>query len=374
MGKGITVISSIADLSVDDFLSKNQTTNLLGFAGGDVYVRDLTIHTPQGPLSTGSKNWLHGQLGFSAVTAQYVSEGEHINAVVDNVEFITQSHVRNGLIAESGFLNGIPEGIPLADIDILVTNCSFSGPYWWYGALIMEIRKGSILAGTNNNGNLFDNCMLGIWHNTSAKISVQSNTFKKQGGTCGLEIYSAPYPGYLQQLPQTFASVCSIEKNVFDVAGCHSAIIINDNRRIFFPDELPMLVQIKNNQIKTGETNNSAIRCVNLSGAIFRNNKFTGIGKNGVYIFRQRTAFNENGLLLGNNFSNTNYADATVILNVGTRNWTIVGGNLGESVLDYGENNIISGFTNNTSDAPFGQTIVDNLEEIRGPLHDLNGN
>jgi hypothetical protein len=135
-----------------------------------------------------------------------------------------------------------------------------------------------------------------------------------------------------------------------------------------------MLVQIKNNQIKTGETNNSAIRCVNLSGAIFRNNKFTGIGKNGVYIFRQQNVFNENGLLLGNNFSNTNYADAPVILNVGTRNWTIVGGNLGESVLDYGENNIISGFNNNTSDVPFGQTIVDNLQEIRGPLHDLNGN
>ena len=63
-----------------------------------------------------------------------------------------------------------------------------------------------------------------------------------------------------------------------------------------------------------------------------------------------------------------------LLLNMATRNWTIVSGNLGESVLDYDENNIISGFNNNTSDVPFGQTIVDNLEEIRGPLHDLKVN
>jgi hypothetical protein len=61
------------------------------------------------------------------------------------------------------------------------------------------------------------------------------------------------------------------------------------------------------------------------------------------------------------------------VINECTQNWTIVGGNLGESVLDYGENNIISGFNNNTSDVPFGQSIVDNLKEIRGPLHDLKG-
>jgi hypothetical protein len=63
-----------------------------------------------------------------------------------------------------------------------------------------------------------------------------------------------------------------------------------------------------------------------------------------------------------------------VINEPGTLNWTIVGGNLGESVLDFGENNMISGFNNNTSEVPFGQTTVDNLKEIRGPLHDLNGN
>ena len=53
--------------------------------------------------------------------------------------------------------------------------------------------------------------------------------------------------------------------------------------------------------------------------------------------------------------------------------WTIVGGNLGESVIDEGENNLISGFNNNTSEVPIGHTIVDNLEEMRGPLHDLKG-
>ena len=59
--------------------------------------------------------------------------------------------------------------------------------------------------------------------------------------------------------------------------------------------------------------------------------------------------------------------------NYGTWDWTIVGGNLGESVLDYGENNIIAGFNNNTSKVSIGQIIVDNLEEMRGPLYDPKG-
>ena len=166
-GKGKTIISTIVDLSVDKFIDQNLDVVLLNFVGGDICVKDLTIHTPQGPLSKGSIDYLFGQLGFCAITAQYIAENKHINAVVDEVEFITQGYIYTGLLVESGFWDGIPGGVPLADIDISVTNSSFSGPYWGYGALLMEIREGNIVVGSNGNGNIFDNCDLGLWHNVN---------------------------------------------------------------------------------------------------------------------------------------------------------------------------------------------------------------
>lgn len=372
-GKGKTVISTIADLSVDDFLSLNLKTVLLKFVGGDVCVRDLTIKTPEGNLSTGSKSWIHGQLSFCSVTAQYIAENEYVNAIVDNVEFITQGKVRNGLLAESDFFTGVPEGVPLTDIDISVTNCSFSGPYWWYGALLMEIREGNIVAGSKSKGNIFDNCVLGIWHNVSVKINVHSNTFISQGKWFVLEILSSPYSSLLQQMPQTFASVCNVEKNIFEVSNSTGAILINDNRRILFPEESPMLVQVKNNKLHTEGGMKTAMACLNTNGTVIRNNKFTGEAEFGLRIFPQvAEIYSDNGLILGNNFSNSEYSVTTVLLGEGTRNWTIVGGNLGEAVADFGENNIITGFNNNTSEVPVGQTIVDNLEEMRKALKNID--
>ncbi len=372
-GKGKTIISTIPDVNVDAFISQNLKPNLLCFVGGDVYVHDLTIHTPQGPLSTGSIKWIHGQLSFIPISAQYVAENEHVKANVDNVEFITTSHVRNGLLAESGFFGGEPESVPLGDIDISVTNCSFSGPYWWYGALLMEMREAKMVVGTKNKGNSFNNCDFGIWHNVNLKATVEGNTFTREGGWFPFQIVNHPYPKTLQQIEQDFQSVVNIEKNSFDISSCTGAILINDNRRHFFPDEMPRLVQVKNNKIHTEGNMKTAMACLNLSGTVIRNNKFTGDAQFGLRIFPQyEELYSDNGLLLGNNFSNSEYSVTTVLLGEGTRNWTIVGGNLGEAVADYGENNLISGFNNNTSEVPFGQTIVDNIEEMRKALKNMD--
>ena len=382
-GKGKTVISTIEDLSVDDFLNQNQNAVLLNFVGGDVCIRDLTIHTPQGPLSSGSIGWLYAQLDFCAVTAQYEAENRHINAVVDNVEFITQGSIINGLLVESGFSLFWGGPVPLADIDISVTNCSFSGPYWWFGVLLNEIWKGNIVVGSKSNGNKFNNCDLGIWHNVNIKATVHSNTFIRKNGWFPLQVINSPWREDPKQFPQTFQSVCNIEKNTFNVSESAGAVIINDIRRFFPSYELPMLVQVKNNKIHTeGNGMFTAMGCLNLSGTVIRNNKFTGEAMYGVRLFvappppdivpQPPELFAENGLLLGNNFSNSEYSITTVLLGNRTRNWTIVGGNIGELVADYGENNIISGFNNNSSDVPFGQTIVDNLEEMKNALKNLD--
>jgi len=378
-GKGKTIISTVPDVDVDAFINQNLKTNLICFVGGDVCVRDLTIHTPQGPLSTGSKKWLHGQLSFIPITAQYVAENEHVKANIDNVEFITTSHVRYGLLAESGFFKGEPESVPLGDVDISVTNCSFNGPYW-HGALFMEMRKATMVVGTKNKGNSFNNCDLGIWHNVNLKATVEGNTFTREGGWFPFQIVNHPYPKTLQQIEQDFQSVVNIEKNTFDISSCTGAILINDNRRFFFPDEIPRLVQVKNNKIHVEGGMKTAMACLNMNGMVIRNNKFTGEAEFGLRIFPQPAdhyspqyaeIYSDNGLILGNNFSNAEYSETTVLLGEGTRNWTIVGGNLGESIINEGENNFISGFNNNTSNVPFGQTIVDNLKEMKSPMHDL---
>lgn len=372
-GAGKTIIAPIVNLSIDDVNSQNLYPVLLKFVGGNVHLSEMTLTTPPGSLSTGSRDWLEGLVGFFGFSQQYETANRYINVTVNKVEIVGHpENVGYGLMTGSDS-QWMDEGIPLSNIDISITNSFFSN-CGWYGACVMMIKEGSIIAGSRNNGNTFENnpsVGLGIWHNTSVKIEVQSNSFTSRDAYCGLEIYSAPYPGFLQQIPQTFASVCNIEQNDFDISGCMSAMIINDNRRRFFPEESPMLVQIKNNSLKTDETNTSGIRCNNLSGAVIRNNKFTGGGSNGVFILRQANVYNENGLMLGNNFSNTMYLEATVIFNIGTRNWTIVGGNLGETVWDYGENNIITGYNNNTSERPLGPTIIDNLEEMREAVHGL---
>lgn len=45
--------------------------------------------------------------------------------------------------------------------------------------------------------------------------------------------------------------------------------------------------------------------------------------------------------------------------------------NLGKGVTDYGENNKITGFNINDFEAPFGETIVDNLTEMREAIKSL---
>ena len=78
--------------------------------------------------------------------------------------------------------------------------------------------------------------------------------------------------------------------------------------------------------------------------------------------------FNENGLMLGNNFSNSTFSVASVLLDNRTNNWTIVGGDLGETVIDMTNGaggHLITGMNVNDSDVPLGQTITDNLEEMR---------
>jgi len=373
-GKGKTVITTVADLNVNALISQNLNTVLIRFVGGEIHMGDMTIKTPPGALSTGSEDWIDGLVGFSSITAQYASENEYINALINDVDFAGHwENTAQGLKAESGFRNTIPGGIPLSSIDISVTNCSFDG-FNLYGALIQQIKKGRITVGIKNNGNHFDNiyyASIGLWFNVNVEMYVEGNKFVNPAGTrFGMELFSSPYPGFNEQVLQTKVTVCNIEQNVFNITGGTGGMLINDRRRYFYPDDKPMLVQVKNNLFNMSNNAMTGIGCFNMSGMVIRNNRFEGSGQYGVRIMGPSPyPYNENGLMLGNNFSNTTYSFTTVLLDKRTSNWTIVGGNLGDYIANNGENNIITGFNNSTSVVPLGQTIVDNLEEIREAAH-----
>ncbi len=68
----------------------------------------------------------------------------------------------------------------------------------------------------------------------------------------------------------------------------------------------------------------------------------------------------ENSLMLGNNFSNLVCTDHKIVL-LGNNSTVTGGGNTSTSVLNLGENNVITGAEfDNEGQIPLGQTIVDN--------------
>jgi hypothetical protein len=379
-GKEKTVITTIDDLSVDALISQNLNSVLIRFVGGNVQMSNMTLKTPHGALSTGSEFWLDALVAFSAATCQYTSEDEYINAAINNVGFEGNwDNIDHGLKTGFGIKENVtgPGTIPLFNTDISITDCSFSG-FWLYGTLIEGIREGKITAGVKNHGNIFDNiyyASLGIWSNVSMKLSVEGNTFFNPEGTrFGLEIYSSPRPDYFEQLPQTFPSFCKIEQNEFDITGGTGGTLINDRRRNFFPDESPMLVQVRNNRFNMSNNAYTGIGCFNMMGMMILHNRFTGTGQYGVRIMGPLPyPYNENGMMIGNCFSNTTYSITTVLLDVRTKNWKIIGGDLEGNVTDNGENNTIINMKKHNPKTPLGSSIFDNLEEIRDTNHHMRG-
>ena len=379
-GKGKTILTHVDYVNYDEVNAYNLFPVLLKFVGGDVCIRNLSFMTKEE-----NTNWFAGLIGFFGYSPMHQPNDWYINVKVDNIEVIgNRNDVGYGLMTGTDS-RGMEGGVPFCKIDITVTNSYFADCVW-YGACIMMIAEGKVTVGSKNGGNTFIPSSswsygnLGIWHFVNTKISVEGNHFEGQLGRCGgLDILSSPYLDHHAHSPQKFASLAMVQHNTFELSGFRSAAIIVDNRRPFYPDDEPMMVQVKNN-LFTAEGGMSALRCFQLSGAVFRNNTFRGALNNGITLGGVPAdmdnglpeVFGEDGLLLGNNFSNASFQNETVFLNSFTRDWTIMGGHIGNNVVDMGENNLITGMNINSSDMPPGQTFVDNLQEMKGPMHSMN--
>ena len=366
-GKGKTIIKPKTGLDCTGIENQGLWTFLINFVGGDILMSNMTFKIPDGAICAEEQAFT-GLVIFADYIKTYTSLNNSVKAIVDNVEFIGGNWNNCWDALAGGGNTRVTSGLERSNVDMTITNCTLDG--FGVGTQYIGTKKGKYTLGMKNNGNTFHNCAesVYIYDVINVPVEVVDNRFNTT--YFDVDFDNTPVSQYVADL-QTRRSLINIEGNEFNVAYC--GIRIFDGRR---SENMPVMVVVKNNRINFMAGSSMGLNIFNLKDAVIRNNRFNGSSQFGVRV-RTRptdgTIYNENGLLLGNNFSKTAFSVASVFLEPYTRDWTIVGGDLGESITNLGQNNIITGFNVNDSEDPFGQTIVDNLEEMRETMRGLNG-
>ena len=174
-----------------------------------------------------------------------------------------------------------------------------------------------------------------------------------------------------------------LRDNEFNLVGANSGIFIHDHRLVTNPDEnLPVLLKVRDNQFNmsndqsTGWDVWSCIAMFEVKGPVFRDNKFTGTGEYGIWVSPpvETTTYAENGLILLNNFSNTTFVQATILLDVWTKNWNVIGRGLSnETIINLGTNNVIKEINKKVHtkpiDIPHRQFFNDRHNDMKRAYH-----
>lgn len=380
-GVGKTFITALNNLDSQAMWDQNLHADLVKFVGGDVHLSHFTIQTPPGIISlTGSPfGNIRSLVNFSATNAVYEAgnESRSINVAIDNVFFKGQfleggpgyNHGYNcffGVRAGYDYFSGTD--VPREKIDFKMTNSEVNT--FVYGLVLESMKNSTLIVGEKNKGNVFNNLDQGggVWESRNMEILVEGNTFNIPEYSWGFDMDNYEWYSSLKEESQTKASVYTIQKNVFNLSHSEYALYMHDRRRLTHPEEMPLEFQVKNNQFNMSDGYEWSIISQRNKGMIIRNNKFSGYGDMAIFCDSPDDntygfIYNEEGLILGNNFSTAELGTCTVLLNPHTKNWTLVGGNLGESVIDLGVDNIITGFNNNAPGVHVGQNISDKLKK-----------
>ena len=343
-GKGKTIISALPGLDLNFQYNQNINPDLIKFIGGDVYISDMTVENLTG-------DWLRSLVTFADYSFAYYPKVQFVKGTVNNVGFMGQyiesMYWYNCNFAILGAYDGIidyslPGALYRSHIDLNVTNSSFET--LGYGILYGGVKEGKVVCGTRNNGNVFTNNYEDVCFTdfiNDVKISIVGNRFSIPSGYYGLEVDGAPWPDFVEE-PLTESVICNIEENQLNDAGGDIAIWLHDHEFALHPeDNISILVTMKNNRIDMSNNSNTGIFMLELQNAIFRNNVLTGIGNYGMYaISYWPDIISKNGLILGNNFTKTTFADAAIYLDYTTQNWSVIG-NPNATVINLGVNNII---------------------------------
>lgn len=379
-GKDKTIITVMNHMNGQALLDRNLLVDLIKFVGGDVHMSQFTIRTPEGPLTdtglpAGNIKCLmaltSGNPGY-----EFNNEGRSIRAVIDQVRFAgheleggpgyTKGHNCNmGVRAGYDCLSG--SDVSRAKIDVKVTNSEFET--FVYALTLEGTKDGRLIVGEKNKGNTFsgnDQCG-GFWESRHMEIIVEGNTYHIIPFGYGVDMDDAPYYGILKKEPETAQTLFCAQNNVFNLNHSEYALWLRNRWSYYDPSGVPVAYLIKNNQFNMTDGYEWAILSYFTDGAVIRNNQFRGHGDLGLFLVN----YSKNGLVLGNNFSTAILNTAVIQLSGSTKNWTIVGGDLGENIINAGTNNVITGFNVNQSEVPLGETIVDNLHDIKEVLKSL---
>lgn len=383
-GKGKTIITVMPGMNLDELFAQHLIHSQVKFVGGDVHLSHFTMQSPPGLLSTGGPGWGHiySLLNFSSFNSVYESGNENrsINVVIDNVSLKGQLVEEGGYVgyAEGHSFNcviGVRAGfdyynpyvapdplLPREKIDLEITNSDFDT--FCYGLGVEGIRNSKIVVGGINRGNHFTNCdqQGGIWEYRDSEILVEGNTFDIYRN--GFDHDNYPWYACFRYEPSTKPTLGNYQHNVFNCTHGEYALWFTDFCRITEPEGVPVAYQVKNNLFDLNDPYDWGIICRLTNGMVIRNNKFCGPAGLGIYAdspyFQYYGVYNEEGLILGNNFS-TDFDWAAVWMTPYTRNWTIVGGDLKDEVFNSGIDNIITGVNVSTSDTPLGHSIKEKL-------------
>jgi hypothetical protein len=387
-GKGKTVITVLPGIDLDELFARHQLHCMVKFIGGDVYLNDFTIRTPPGRLSTGGPGWGHiySLMSFSSFNPFYEpgNENRSINVVIDNVSFIGQRMEEGGYPGYTGYsyncvigvragfdyypLNIVPaEPLPRERIDFKITNSDFDT--FCYGIALEGTMNSRLIIGENNNGNVFSNTDQdgGIWENRNVEVSIEGNTFNITEYGYGIDLDDYPYYKIFRAESSEEPGIFNVQNNVFKMTHSEYALFLRNTRARSFPEEPAVMYNIKSNLFSMTDGYEWGILSYYTKGTIIRNNKLTGYGDLALYLVN----WSQGGLVMGNNISTAVLGTGVAYLTASTKDWTFIGGNADGQVINYGTNNLFTGFNVNQSDEPFGQTIVDNLQATKEVLKEL---
>jgi len=383
-GKDKTIIIANSGLDAQLLMDQRQYPDLIKFVGGDVELDHFTIQTPEGGLTISGFPFIHSLINFSATNANYEwgNPDRSINVLVDNVRI-------KGQFWEGGYgyshryssIFGLRTGWdyyfedPLSNVGVVNREkinfkmINSEVETFAYGFGLEAMKDGNYVIGEKNKGNVISYCDQGggVWEYRNTNVLIEGNIINVFEKGWGFDLDNFPYYMILADEPNDKASSFNVQHNTFNLNQSYYAMMLRDRLHYLNPKGAIVNFNVRNNKFQLSDNIDVVLLHVFTNGAVMRNNKFTGHSYSaGIYSWRS-----DNGLLLGNNFSTAVFESGlSVVLNY-SNNWTIVGGNLGETVVDNGENNLISGFNNMGSDVPFGQTIVDNLKEKKRPMYDL---
>lgn len=374
-GKGKTIITVLPGLNLDELFAQNLFHCMVKFVGGDVHLSHFTLQTPPGKLTV-SVGWpnmhLNSLLNFSAFNAIYEpgNESRSINVVIDNVNFRGQfleggpgyvNHYNCFIGVRAGFDYFPPYAVPdvpfpREKIDFKITNCEFDT--FVYGLVLNGMKNSRVIIGENNKGNIFNflDVQGGIWESRNTLVSIEGNTFNIPESSYGLDLDDWPWYKVLKDETSEKATVFNVQNNRFNMTHSKQALFVRNRRTMTNPEEPAAVFQVRNNLFNMDGCERG-ILSHNTQGMVIRNNKFTGYGGWALYLVNN----SQGGLVLGNNFSTSEFENGVAYLNESTSDWTFVGGNFTDKVTDLGVNNVFTGMNVSTADEPLGQSVSEKM-------------